>query len=659
MGNQAALQFMTILLLSIVLVSLQFGRGIFLTVTRASPLMTLPMHLSELIIRALFNICITVFAVWVVVTQTALFAGISFFNLCIIFSITIVLVLSILANKHFGEFRRSSAIIRDNELQTMVILLLLALFGSTISVLAIRPDLDDVNYTSRAVYFLKHYNELLDFKAYDHGLVDFSLSSPLIIFETMEFFCAYLAFILHLPFLHIYHFFLPALGGAMIPLAWFLVFSKFSKRTIVAALAATAVCVFLSIDGAPHRSFGNFAFVRIWQGKAILMSIVVPLFTAFSLDFFRTPTFSHWNRLFLLLVACAGLSCTASFFMPFLGVLLGFSWWCAQGTRNRGILKKLLTFFSSYAYFLLVVFYCLVNLERTSIDYIGFAGWPETFEGQFKLVFVDFWSYPTIMMVVFTVLSVIVVERSYRRFLIAWIILCVILFLNPIVFPFVSSEATSLAIYWRLFYLLPFPLVIGLPMTFLDRANNLKPGFAYLVFSGLILVSIIGNLSPHKYATFGKIPFVLGQYKIDPKLESEVKKIISVSTPGSMLAPDKYSSIIPRYSPDFPQVSVRRFTLMTHSIEHGKIKEANIKFRAIDYISGSSKPGSSKQGLEDVIFLIRKGLGNIVLDIKVTKQEDWPVFALHLAKNGFRCVEKNRLFLVYSKNEQHRDGESK
>ena len=72
-----------------------------------------------------------------------------------------------------------------------------------------------------------------------------------------------------------------------------------------------------------------------------------------------------------------------------------------------------------------------------------------------------------------------------------------------------------------------------------------------------------------------------------------------------------------------------------------KIKEANIKFRAIDYISGSSKPGSSKQGLEDVISLTRKGLGNIVLDTRVTKQEDWPVFALHLAENGFKYGEES------------------
>lgn len=603
------------------------------------------MHSSELLISTLFNIFITVFAVWVISAQTALIAGISFFNLSIIFSITIVLVLSILVNKHFGEFRRSSAIVRDNELQTMFILLLLALIGAVISVGAIRSDLDDVNYTARAIYFLKHYNQPLDLKLYDHWLIQFPLSSPLIIFETMGFFCAYLAFIFHLPFLHIYHFFLPALGGAMIPLAWFLVFSKFSKRTIVAALAATAVCVFLSIDGAPHRSFGNFAFVRIWQSKAILMSIFAPLLIAFSIDFFRTPTFSYWSRLFLLLVGSAGLSSMAAFFMPFMGVLLGFSYCYAQGTMNRGSFKKLLTFFSSYTYLLLVVFYCLVNLDRTVIDYVGFFGWPETFEGQFKLVFDGFWSYPTIMIVLFTILSVIVVERSCRRLVIAWTVLCVILFLNPVVFPFVSKEATTLNTYWRLFYLLPFPLVIGLPVIFLDRANNLKPGYAYLAFSGLLLVSIIGNLSPHKYATFGKIPFAFGQYKIDQKLESEVKKIISVSTPGSMLAPYRYSSIIPRYSPDFPQVSVRgRIMLTSHSIKHGKMEETNIKFRAIDYISGSSK-----ESLEDVIFLIRKGLGNIVLDTKVTKQEAWPLFASLLAKNGFKCVEKNTQFFVYTR----------
>jgi len=404
------------------------------------------------------------------------------------------------------------------------------------------------------------------------------------------------------------------------------------------------------MDGGPHnQTFGNYAFVRIWQNKTILMSIGVPLFTAFFLDFFRTPTFSHWSKLFLLLITCTGLSPMASFFMPFMGGLLGFSFWCSQGIRNGGSLKKFLMFFASYTYLLLISFYCLTNVNRAHLDYLGSLWFfPKTFEGQFKWVFYNFWSYPSIILVLFTILSVVVIKRSYRRFLIIWLILCVSLFLNPIVFPFVT-QITTLNTYWRLFYLLPFPLVIGLPITFLDRVNKFRPGFAYMAFLGLLLVSIIGNLWPHQYATFGKVPFAFGQYKIDPNLESEVKKIVSVSTPGPMLAPDRYSEVIPMYSPDFPQVCVKRYALMAYSIQHGKIKETEAKFRAIDYITGSSK-----KGLRDVRLLIKKGLVNIVLDPKVTKRKDWRRFYPTLVRNGFRCVEKNKLFFVYVKNENGR-----
>jgi hypothetical protein len=603
--------------------------------------------LSEVIINGFFTICITVFAVWVIITQTSLLIGVSFLNLCIVFSIIIIPVLLLFARKYSGALKYSSAIMRDNELHTIIILLLLALIGAAISVAAIVYSPDDVNYISRAIYFLKNCNESLDLKQHDHGLIQFPMISALNIFRTMEFFCAYLAFILHLPFLHIYHLFLPALGGAMIPLAWFLAFSKFSKRTMVAALAAMAVCVFLSIDGSPHRSFGNYAFVRIWQNKCLFMSIFVPLFIAFSLDFFRTPIFLHWNRLFLLLIACAGLSPMTSFFMPFMGVLLGFSWWWAQGIRSQDSFKKILMFSAAYVYLLLIAFYCFINANRARLDYLGsFRYFPKTFIEQFKLVFIDFWSYPSVTFLLFTVLSIVVVERSYRKFLIVWIILCVTLFLNPIVFPFVS-KVTTYNTYWRLFYLLPFPLVIGLPMTFLDRANKLRAGFAYMVFLGLLLVSIIGNLWPHQYATFGKVPFAFGQYKIDPHLEAAVKKMISVSKPGPMLAPYSYGAVIPMYSPDFPQVCVREFTLKGFSIQYGKIKESNIKFGAIKYISGKSK-----EGLENVLYLIRKGLVNIVLDIQVTTWKDWRRFSKILARYGFECVEKNRSFLVYTRNER-------
>jgi hypothetical protein len=127
-------------------------------------------------------------------------------------------------------------------------------------------------------------------------------------------------------------------------------------------------------------------------------------------------------------------------------------------------------------------------------------------------------------------------------------------------------------------------------------------------------------------------------------VETDVKKIISVSNSGPMLAPDRYSSRIPMYSPDFPQVCVRRYALKGFSIQHGKMREANIKFRAIDYITGWSK-----KGLGDVRFLIKRGLVTTVVDSKVIERSDWRRFAAILTKNGFECVEKNKRFLVYTR----------
>ena len=98
------------------------------------------------------------------------------------------------------------------------------------------------------------------------------------------------------------------------------------------------------------------------------------------------------------------------------------------------------------------------------------------------------------------------------------------------------------------------------------------------------------------------------------------------------------------YSAHFPQVSVRRYALKGFSMQHGNMREANIKFRAIDYITGWPK-----EGLDDVRFLIKRGLVTTVLDSKVIERSDWSRFASILTKNGFECVEKNKRFLVYTR----------
>jgi hypothetical protein len=285
-------------------------------------------------------------------------------------------------------------------------------------------------------------------------------------------------------------------------------------------------------------------------------------------------------------------------------------------------------------------------LDRDRLKYLGSAtGIPETFADQFKIVFVDFLSFPSIMLVVCFVLSCYCAGRFARRLLIAWTTLCVILLLNPIVFPFVTEKITTFNTYWRLFYLLPFPLVVGLPMCFLERLKKIKPGLVYTVFFALILIALIGNLRPHKFATFGKTSFGLGKYKIHKILEPSLKKVLSVCRPGPMLAPTSFSYWIPLFSPDFPQVWIKQYALMGFALKYGTQKEFQTKLRAYAYINGAP------QGINEVQKLMKQGLVNIILKTRVTEGKHWPRFVSILASNGFECVEQNEHFLAYVRNE--------
>lgn len=594
-----------------------------------------------------FTCVLTIYSVWVVITHIARVSHISFFNLSLLFSIILIPILYFHIKKQWLDLKWSEILLHD-DIHTVILLLVLAVIGGAISFGIIRPSLDDVDYTSQAVYLLHYPHESLNLARHDHGLFQEPMYHALYIFYTLGLFCAYLARLFHVPFLHVYHWFLPALGGMMIPLAWFLLFTKFSNRTMSAVLAATAVCVFLSLNGNPPRSFGNFAFVRIWQGKAMVMSIVVPLFLTFTLDFFQRPLFSRWKRLCLLLVTTSGLSATASFFMPLLGIIGGGSYWLSQRGTIPDTGKKLVGFGLAYVYLIGVACYFLLNVNKDAITYLGMSGWPTTFAGQFKLVFIGMWSYPSIMLVACVGAALFMAKTYDRRFIFMWLCLCFFLCLNPIVFPIVSRYVSSLNHYWRLFYLLPFPFVIGYPVALLVEHRWFTALKGYALFIALLLVGIGGNvLLPAPYAsvgTFRRPPLMWGQHKIYPQKESEVRQIIATSRRGPMLAPDRYSAFIPMYSPDLPQVSVRRYMLMYHAIARKNIPDAEMKFRAVDYVSGISSAG-----IQDVISLVDRGVKNIILDKRATTWDNWLELEICLKQMQFRLVEKNNRFLLYTK----------
>ena len=46
--------------------------------------------------------------------------------------------------------------------------------------------------------------------------------------------------------------------------------------------------------GETHRWYGNFSFVRMWQGKSIFLSVFMPLVYAYALRFAVRPNLRDW-----------------------------------------------------------------------------------------------------------------------------------------------------------------------------------------------------------------------------------------------------------------------------------------------------------------------------------------------------------------------------
>jgi hypothetical protein len=85
--------------------------------------------------------------------------------------------------------------------------------------------------------------------------------------------------------------------------------------------ALSAALVFLLFDGgASYATPGNLFLTRLWQGKIILLCVLVPVLLVYALRYVDNPTRGRLVRLGLGSAAAVGLSTTAIFLLPVVAV---------------------------------------------------------------------------------------------------------------------------------------------------------------------------------------------------------------------------------------------------------------------------------------------------------------------------------------------------
>jgi hypothetical protein len=107
------------------------------------------------------------------------------------------------------------------------------------------------------------------------------------------------------------------------------------RATLVFAVA----CVFLAWDAWNARSIGNFHLVRLWQGKSVFVSCLVPAIYVWLTRWLRRRRRRDAAMLFLLGACGIGLTSSAVFLVPLLAVVAAVA---GLVRRRRALLGPLL-----------------------------------------------------------------------------------------------------------------------------------------------------------------------------------------------------------------------------------------------------------------------------------------------------------------------------
>lgn len=350
----------------------------------------------------------------------------------------------------------------------------LALWAISIACLGValivhRPDIDDAFYINLAVAAADAPSQPLMSGDTMLGISGLPMHMPAHRIHTYELWNAALSYITGIPTIYCFHWIAAGLVALGVPLAHARLFRMLTPKHWVWAVAALVIVLLAS--GETHRSYGNFSFVRLWQGKAIYLFFFMPLVYAYGIRFALRPNVTSWALLGAAQIGALGCSSSAVWAAP-AGALMAMC--CGLRPTRRGL--------ATFA------------VGALASGYVLIAGWllrgelqpmlaTEILEFQFGAQFDSALShvFGKSRLLQFGVASVLVSWACWgaglaRRFAIVFPLAVWLVLLNPYWDGWVSANLTGPS-FWRAMWSLPAPILMTLvviaPLQFSRDGNRL------------------------------------------------------------------------------------------------------------------------------------------------------------------------------------------
>jgi hypothetical protein len=429
-----------------------------------------------------------------------------------------------------------------------------AIAGALITAVSHRPDWDDATYVGLVTRAQAETDEaLLGARV-----------APYYRVHTYEPLVAALASVTGFPVPLVYYVVLPTLIGFLVVVVQCLATRELGGGHV---LGFAMVLIALVSWGDLHHSFGNFAFVRLFQGKAVVVSFFVPAILYYVVRYVRAPSSRSWTLLALTQVAAVGFSCNALIVAP----LSAAAFLIASLRRARGSLKYagLGLVASAYPVLILLVassstygwkglWVVLSSGLTRALEVWGVSAGADTDAGLHEVLGGGFRGY----LALFGLLGLAAVPIGSATYVsvtrLALAILAILL--NPFSGELLKPFAQSIT--WRIFWAVPFPVILGLfaaSLATLGEAGKWqRSGLAAAAALCCAFAFAPGNWT---LSAADGTRIALPGYKVDSTYWV-ADAAIRVTEPGGLiLAPESVAVWIPTFSNAPRAVAVRRMYL--------------------------------------------------------------------------------------------------
>ena len=513
----------------------------------------------------------------------------------------------------------------------------IALFAlaASLSVLAAlvahRPDPDDSHFIGMIVSVL----DRPDAPMFTYESIRGMVLLPLYRVYSLEPLNALMAYITGWEPITVAHLILPPLFGFLSVCAAAMFFRILLKDTWAWALLALVLVLMAARQ--THWMYGNFAFVRMFQGKSVFVTMMVPLIAAYAVEFFLRPRFATWALLALAQVCAVGLTVNALYGAPLAAGLALAGCWRPSRMMTRRLALGLLASFYPLAMGLMLKRQVELIKSRLAAEVLELAGSSSLPLGDaLSGVFghgLTMWLWLAALIGTWALFG----DPARRRWMLGVVFIFALVFMNPWLDKLWVTNLTGPDLNWRLFWVLPLPAWLAVLLTSTRKVSFGRrfPLIGFLFFAAAL--GIFSYIATERFTNVlqGHLEIRTPDLKVPRNAYATTRLLVKLAgQEESVLAPEEISAWVPTFRKHPYPIAARRLYLEKQialfSASTSRRKEMERRLALLDYVSGKARRPESAA-------LLEKSLREMQIRVVATPGSlKWlPELSKTLKENGF------------------------